>query len=220
MTTTYAVAGAALAAAAAWPGWRWVRAGGHRREGDEGPLPRATWLVPLAALVGGALAGTWSDQPALAVVLVLASVVLLLLCAVDLDVHRLPDVLTGPAFVGVLLGLLVVALATGAWGTWRRAVLAALVLGLVYLVLVIAGRGQGMGLGDLKLAPTLGLLMGAHSWSAVLTGTMAAFLLGGVAALWLLLARGASRDTHLAFGPAMVGGALVALLLPGSTLLW
>ena len=134
-----AMAGAALAAAAAWPGWRWVRAGGHRREGDEGPLPRATWLVPLSALVGGALAGTWSDQPALAVVLVLASVVLLLLCAVDLDVHRLPDVLTGPAFVGVLLGLLVVALATGAWGTWRRAVLAALVLGLVYLVLVIAG---------------------------------------------------------------------------------
>ena len=139
---------------------------------------------------------------------------LLVLCAVDLDVHRLPDALTGPTFLIALTGLTGVAVVEGDWLSWRRALLAALVLGALYLVLVLIGGGSGMGVGDAKLAPSLGLLLGHLTWGAVLVATMATFLLGGVAALWLVLARGASRSTHLAFGPAMVAGTLGALVLP------
>ena len=81
-------------------------------------------------------------------------------------------------------------------------------------VALIIGGGSGMGVGDAKLAPSLGLLLGHLTWGAVLVATMATFLLGGLAALWLVLARGASRSTHLAFGPAMVAGPLGALVLP------
>ena len=43
---------AALAALLALPGWRWVRAGGHRRESDTdaGDVPQARWLLPVAAI--------------------------------------------------------------------------------------------------------------------------------------------------------------------------
>ena len=207
---------AALAALLALPGWRWVRAGGHRRESDTdaGDVPQARWLLPVAAVVGGVLGWVHGDSVVLTVVYVVVSVLLLILCAVDLDVHRLPDALTGPTFLIALTGLTGVAVVEGDWLSWRRALLAALVLGALYLVLVLIGGGSGMGVGDAKLAPSLGLLLGHLTWGAVLVATMATFLLGGLAALWLVLARGASRSTHLAFGPAMVAGTLGALVLP------
>lgn len=211
-----------LAALLAVPGWRWVKAGGHRRESDDASMevPTALWLVPVAAIVGGVLGWVHGGSVALALVLVVVSVVLLVLCAIDVDVHRLPDKLTGPTFVVALVGLTVVALVSGDWESWRRALLAALALGVLYVVLVLIGGGSGMGLGDAKLAPSLGLVLGYLSWGAVFVATMATFLLGGLAALWLVVARGASRSTHLAFGPAMVAGTVVALVFPTIPRVW
>ena len=40
----------------------------------------------------------------------------------------------------------------------------------------------------------------------------AASLLGGVAALWLVLVKGGGRKTALPYGPAMLAGCLLALL--------
>ena len=61
-----------------------------------------------------------------------------------------------------------------------RAVLAGLALGAFYLVLVVLGRGSAFGLGDAKLAPTIGVLLGFFSWAHVIVGTFLAFLLGAV----------------------------------------
>jgi leader peptidase (prepilin peptidase)/N-methyltransferase len=211
-----AIGYAVLAALLAIPAWRWVRAGGHRRDSDDSSVevPTALWLVPLAAIVGGVLGWVHGGSVALALVLVVVSVVLLVLCAVDLDVHRLPDKLTGFTFVLALVGLTVVALVSGDWESWRRALLASLALGALYVALVLIGRGSGMGLGDAKLSPSLGLMLGHLSWGAVFVATMATFLIGGLVATWLVVARGASRSTHLAFGPAMVGGAVLVWCLP------
>ncbi|MEU0108341.1 A24 family peptidase [Streptomyces sp. NPDC006251] len=133
------------------------------------------------------------------------------LVMIDVAVHRLPDVLTLPASAGTLALLTSAALA-GEHGSLPRALAAAAALGSVYL-LMVAG---GMGMGDVKLAPAVGALLGWHSWSAVILGTFAGFALAAVFSIALLATRRATRKDHVAFGPFLLGGALLVSALLSS----
>ena len=57
-----------------------------------------------------------------------------------------------------------------------------------------------------------GLLLGWFSVGHVVVGTMAAFLVGGVAAAALLVTGRAGRKSSMAFGPSMCAGLFVALV--------
>ncbi|BBA99779.1 putative peptidase [Actinacidiphila reveromycinica] len=162
------------------------------------------------ALVCAALAWRLGGHPELAVWLLLVPVGGVL-ARVDLAVHRLPDVLTLPALGLTALLLAGAALLPSAHGSWTRALLAAAVLGVLYAVLFFVNPA-GMGFGDVKLAPTLGLVLGWYGWGAVVTGTFAGFLLGALVGLVLIATRRATRKTAMPFGPFMLAGALAALL--------
>jgi leader peptidase (prepilin peptidase)/N-methyltransferase len=136
----------------------------------------------------------------------------LTLALVDLRVFRLPDVLTLPALGGTAALLGGAALLPSHDGSWVRALLGAAVLGVLYMVLFLINPA-GMGFGDVKLAPTLGLALGWYGWPALVQGTLAAFLLGALAGLALLLTGRAHRKTPIPFGPFMLAGSAVALLL-------
>jgi leader peptidase (prepilin peptidase)/N-methyltransferase len=84
----------------------------------------------------------------------------------------------------------------------------AIAYGLLLLALHVLG---GMGLGDVKLAPALGLLTGALGQVPAVTAPLAAFLVGGVTAVGVLLRRGAGAA--MPFGPSMLLGAWAAVLL-------
>jgi leader peptidase (prepilin peptidase)/N-methyltransferase len=68
-------------------------------------------------------------------------------------------------------------------------------------------------MGDVKLAALVGFVLGWAGWSTWLLGFAAGILLGGVAAAIVLIARRSGPRGTLPYGPAMVAGALVALLL-------
>src|SRR5699024_246314 len=104
----------------------------------------------------------------------------------------------------VLLCLLAMAAAGEAWPALGRAVLAGVTLGAAFLVLCLLTPG-GLGMGDVKLAALLGLLLGWFGWYYVLLGVLAAFLLGGLVAAGLILTRRAGRHTADAVGPELVG---------------
>lgn len=125
------------------------------------------------------------------------------LTMIDLAVQRLPDVLTLPAAAGTLL-LLAGAAVAGEPGGIGRAVAAAAVVTAVFLLLSLFA---GMGLGDVKLAPAIGALLGWTSWETVVWGTAAGFAVGVVCAVALLLA-GRGRREQVAYGPFMLIGAL------------
>jgi leader peptidase (prepilin peptidase)/N-methyltransferase len=129
------------------------------------------------------------------------------LAFLDARLHRLPDALTLPGYP-FLLVLLIPAAATSP-AAWLRAVLAAALCAGGYLLLVLLG---GAGLGDVKAAGLVGLLLGTVGWRSVLAGTVFAFLLAAGWAVALLVLRRAHRRSHLAFGPFLLGGALLALL--------
>ncbi|MFI0940738.1 prepilin peptidase [Streptomyces sp. NPDC021020] len=182
--------------------------------GCEGPgRVSAAGLVP--AVLGGALcagiAAVAGAHPELAVWLLLVPAGLAL-ALVDLRVFRLPDVLTLPALGGTAVLLGGAALLPSHDGSWTRALLGGAALGVLYMVLFLINPA-GMGFGDVKLAPTLGLALGWYGWTAVVRGTLAAFLLGAVVGVALLATGRAHRKTPIPFGPFMLAGAAVALLL-------
>jgi leader peptidase (prepilin peptidase)/N-methyltransferase len=157
----------------------------------------------LAAVVAlAARGGVTLLLPAHAAFAVLASA----LTALDLRLRRLPDALTFPAYP-LLLALLAL---PGDAPALLRALLAALALTAGYYALAFAG---GAGFGDVKAAGAVGLILGFTGWGAVLTGTVYASLLAAAWALALLLTRRAHRRTQIPFGPFMMSGALLALLL-------
>ncbi|WP_234378492.1 prepilin peptidase [Streptomyces sp. H036] len=125
------------------------------------------------------------------------------LALIDLAVQRLPDVFTLPACVGTLL-LLAAAAVAGEPGSLGRAAAAAAVLTAVFLLMALTGA---MGLGDVKLAPAIGALLGWSSWPVLFWGAAAGFVVGAVSEV-VRIAAGRARRTHVSFGPYMVIGAL------------
>ncbi|MDD9206639.1 A24 family peptidase [Georgenia sp. 10Sc9-8] len=163
--------------------------------------------VPLAA-VGGAgaavLADSWAELITFAALAVGAAV----LVVVDLSVHRLPDRIVGPLYPVLFAGLTVAAAVDGYWSSLGRAALAALVLLVGYFVLAFLSP-SGLGLGDVKLSGLVGGFLGWLGWAHVLTGTLAAFVIGGLVAAVLLVIGRAGRHSDIAFGPWMMAGAVV-----------
>ena len=73
-------------------------------------------------------------------------------------------------------------------------------------------NASGMGLGDVKLAGPLGMLLGWISWNSVLWGVFLGFLTAAAWSIVLLLSRRATRSSHIAFGPFMLLGLWLALI--------
>ncbi len=71
---------------------------------------------------------------------------------------------------------------------------------------------EGDGFGDVKLAGLLGLYLGWVGWGALAVGSFAAFVLGGVFSVGLLMLRRAGRKTGIPFGPWMLLGAAVGIV--------
>jgi len=72
-----------------------------------------------------------------------------------------------------------------------------------------------MGFGDVKLAGVLGLYLAWLGWGQLAVGAFAAFVLGGIFSLVLLLARKVSRKSGIPFGPWMLAGAWLGTFAGG-----
>jgi leader peptidase (prepilin peptidase)/N-methyltransferase len=134
------------------------------------------------------------------------------LAAIDLDTHRLPDAIVLPSYPALAALLGGAALLSGDGEGAARAAAGAGILFALYLLLAIISP-RGMGMGDVKLAGVIGLVLGWVGWSALAVGALAAFLLGGLAGLALIALGRARRSTGIPFGPWMLGGAWVGILL-------
>ena len=194
------------------PGLPWLLLRGRFRTCAEPVAPRYPLLgAATAALFVGvvALEGlTWA-LPAL-LYLAAISVVLTL---IDLDVHRLPDVIVLPSYP-VCAALLAVASwnpgGEPAWSALGRAAVGGAGLLALYLAPTLAAPG-GVGLGDVKLAGLLGLCLGWFGWGALAVGGIAAFVLGGLYAVGLLVTRRANSRSGIPFGPWMLAGAWLGI---------
>lgn len=110
----------------------------------------------------------------------------------------------------------------------QDAAIGALLLGGVFFVLVLVTRGRGMGLGDVYIAASLGILFGAGRGIEVVT---LAFWIGAAVGIVLMLVKrqvrmksevpfvpflfvAAALGTYTALSPFALVGALTTLLIP------
>ncbi|NGO47374.1 prepilin peptidase [Streptomyces ureilyticus] len=165
----------------------------------------------VTAVVCAMLAAATGDRPELLVWLLLAPIGVLL-ATIDFAVHRLPDVVTLPLAASALILLGGAALLPGAGGSWKTALLGSLTLGAFYLLLFLINP-KGFGFGDVKLAPALGAVLGWYGWGLLLIATFAGYLFGALYGVGLILARRSGRKTAIPFGPFLIAGAFVGVLL-------
>ena len=134
------------------------------------------------------------------------------LALIDIDVHRLPNAIVLPSYGVVAVLLLLPTALTGEWDQLLRAVLGGATLFAFYFLLAFI-YPAGMGFGDVKLAGVLGVYLGWLGWGVLLVGGFLGFLLGGVVGGALMVARKAGRKSKIPFGPFMLAGALIAILV-------
>lgn len=132
------------------------------------------------------------------------------LAFIDVDVKRLPNVLTLPSYPVSLALLGAAAAATRQPATFERALVGMAALFSFYLLLVTV-YPAGMGLGDLKLSGVVGLYLGWVGYGALAVGAFSAFLVGGVAGMAAMFVGTAGRRTRIPFGPFILTGALVGI---------
>lgn len=170
------------------------------------PPPGPRWWIPiLLALATAAI--TWRHlslgHPEHLLFLLPTAGYFAWISATDLDVHRIP--LKPTLAITSIATIALAAAALRQADPWLilRALLGG---GLAYLAFWILNRAShgGLGMGDVRLAGTIGLTTSALSlwtlWAAITIAALAA-------AIWALITRPTSRT---AYGPWLVGGWLAA----------
>lgn len=194
------IAFAALGAAAERLASVWPAEEARRR-------PTGIRTILLAAVAGLAAAGvvTKSSLPwwATGVHLVLLGL-LLVLTATDLEQRRLPHLLLDPL---IAIGVLFVPVNPGMDPVLALIGAIAAVAFLGALALVVRG---GLALGDLYLVAPIGLVLG---WPATFSALFAAAFLSAATSLVLLATRRVGLRSYIPFGPFLVAGAVLTLLL-------
>lgn len=139
------------------------------------------------------------------------AVIAVVLSVIDIREHRLPNKILLPSYA--VAAILFIPMGLDDPQGYLRSMLSAAVLFGAFLVLAIIGNGA-LGMGDVKLAGLLGMYLGWFGWTAVFLGGVLAFILGGIWALALLVARIFKKGTsELPFGPSMFLGAFLAMFV-------
>jgi leader peptidase (prepilin peptidase)/N-methyltransferase len=182
----------------------------------DGVVRRVDWrtaaVIGAGALAFGGLAARW-PEPRDLVVLGVWFAALVVLLATDLDQRLLPDAITLPlipyALVVVLAGI--DPLLAGKELALPSALAAAVG---APIVLLVTDRlfGGALGMGDVKLAVSLGLMTGV---SRLVVGFLLASAASSVVLLLLIATRRISLRSAIPFGPILIAGGIVAALLPG-----
>ncbi len=160
---------------------------------------------------GGAVTVDWKLWPYLAV-----GAMLVVLSAIDIETHLLPNILVWPSIgVGLFLVLVLSGELDGGDGIATALLGGAVFGGFIGATHVV--YEQGMGRGDVKLALLLGLFIGwlqtdpLETTRLVLYAIFIALLGGGLVGLAYNAIRRRGR-AEIPFGPALVVAALVVIL--------
>ena len=198
----------------------WLVLRGRCRHCDAPIAARYAIVEAVTAILFGLIAWRWGADPLLPALLVFAWA-LVVASAIDLEHRIIPNRLTY-RLPFVLLPLLVLdAALAGAWGDLRRAIfwaigVPAIMFAMAELFRLLRGK-MGMGMGDVKLAVSIGLVVGYLGGIHLVVFAYATMATSIVVVVALLLARKAQLASRIPFGPYLAVGALIPVLAPDAS---
>jgi leader peptidase (prepilin peptidase)/N-methyltransferase len=131
---------------------------------------------------------------------------------IDLREFRLPREISYTAFALSSIVIVGAALLNGEpERIWKAVLGAGIALAIMWLIYAVS-RG-GMGDGDVRLAPLLGLHLGYLNPGIVPVGLFLGFLIGAVVGVAMMAASKAGRKTALPFGPFLAAGTVLAVFI-------
>ena len=193
----------------------WLVLRGRCRACEEPISVRYPLIEALTGILFGVVAWVWGLDPLLPALLVFTWS-LIVATAIDLEFRIIPNRLT-LRLPFVLLPLLVGAAAyDSAWIDLRRAVIASIavpgaMLALSELFRLVRGQA-GIGMGDIKLAISLGLVVGYLGGLELLVFAYGTILSAVIIAVGLMIAGRAKLASRIPFGPYLAIGAMVPVL--------
>lgn len=207
MSTIVIVCTALVAGIAAFRLTGWMR---DVARVESGWLTRYVHVV--LAVGAGAGAAVLADNWAELVGYALLGVGCALLVCVDVAAMRLPNVMVGPLYLGLLVALSASAIVERDGTRLLIAVGCSVGMCGLYLLLAVIRRGQ-LGMGDVKFGAVIGLFLGWLGWGELLLGMLAAFALSGAIGLVMMWYWKLTPKNMYPFGPYMVAGAVVGAVM-------
>lgn len=204
--------GAQIAAYDNVPVVSWLVLRGRARCCGEPISPRYPLTeLGLGVLYAATVAVLWGDGGAEVALGLVFVTMLLAVTLTDFEQRIIPNRIL---LVSTLAGVVLAALADPG-SLPERAVAAAAAGGLLFAAALAYPRG--MGLGDVKLAATMGIFLGRNVAPAVLVALLAGSLVG----LAMIVREGAgARKTAIPFGPFLALGGVVGLLAGDQIVDW
>jgi leader peptidase (prepilin peptidase)/N-methyltransferase len=165
--------------------------------------------IGAATAVGAAaVASIHRADPAVSVLLSMAVLCYGVLSAIDVAEQRLPNRITVPLAAATSVTVMIGSIARSD----LEAGLGALGIGLAFSLTLLLMR---FGMGDVKLALTVGTIAGWLGRDAVMTSALVGASSGAAAAL-ALIAIHRRRDLSFSFGPFLAIGSTAGMLVAGS----
>ena len=196
-------------------GWGFTadRIGARWPAHDDGSVRPIDWRTIVAVATGALALGALTprfDEPGPAVVFGAYLVALVLLLATDLDQRLLPDMITLPAIPAALAFVVLGFNPLVSVGDLPVAIVVAIAVPVALAVVALPFGEGAIGMGDLKLLVSVGLLAGPFR---MFSGVVYGALLAGVVIVVLLVARRITLKTYIPFGPFLIFGAMWAILV-------
>jgi leader peptidase (prepilin peptidase)/N-methyltransferase len=196
-----------------WTFWPLARTEAGRRLGLRYPLVEAV-TAALFAATAVRFAGDWVLP---AYLVFFASLVAI--SVIDFDRQIIPNRIVYPTIFLSIPLLAFAAAVDHEWGRFGHSLLGA-TLAWGFLLVIHLVSPAGMGFGDVRLAFVLGLFLGWLSLGHVVTGLFLGIVLISVVGLVLAALRLRSLREHIAFGPFLAGGSMLAVFAGGPIMRW
>ncbi len=181
-----------------------------------------SWQYPLVELTTGVLFMLLLWHFHLGIDLIfgfLISGFLIIIFIYDLKHYLIPDKVIYPAILVSGIWYLVSSIFLNFYTKYEilNVIYAAFGAAAFFLLIVLVTRGRGMGVGDIKLAFLMGLILG---WPNILVALFLAFMAGAIIGVGLIMARKKSFKSEVPFGPFLAAGTIVAMLYGQELINW
>jgi leader peptidase (prepilin peptidase) / N-methyltransferase len=198
----------------------WLVLGRKCRSCEEPISARYAVVELVTAVLFGAVAWVWGFHALLPALLVFTWS-MVVATAIDLEHRIIPNRLTYRLPFVLLPVLVFAAWMDDAWLDLRRGVIAGIAIPLVMFLLsevfrVLRGQ-SGMGMGDVKLAVSIGLVVGYLGGMELIVFAYGSVIAAVVIAVGLMFAGKAKLASRIPFGPYLALGAMLPILAGPAT---